>query len=226
MSDGNERRRNVFFDLDGTLHQQDLFGSFIRYLIRSLPANLLLLIPLLPIVGLGLLINGRSARWPMSLMLWAITAGHAQGELNWLMERFVADMKNRLVPFPLVQGRLAEYLGDENTTVWLVTGSPQPLVEAIYGDSFFLPRVNLIASQIAYRSGGWTIEMRCLGREKVNQLEQRLGKPLALYSGYSDREQDDPVMSLCVHRWRIDPQGDMKALTDDDISGAKRSSRP
>ncbi len=25
-------RRVVFFDLDGTLHQQDMFGSFLRYL--------------------------------------------------------------------------------------------------------------------------------------------------------------------------------------------------
>ncbi|GKX55185.1 phosphatidylglycerophosphatase C [Leminorella grimontii] len=226
MSDGNAKPRHVFFDLDGTLHQQDLFGSFIRYLVRSLPANLLLLVPLLPIVGLGLLVNGRSAGWPVSLMLWAMTAGHAQGKLNWLMERFVTDIKSQLIPFPQVLERLAEYLDDENTTVWLVTGSPQPLVEAVYEDAFFLPRVNLVASQIVYRCGGWTISMRCLGREKVKQLEQRLGKPLALYSGYSDSEQDDPVMLHCLHRWRIDPQGNMKALTDDDISGAKRSGRP
>lgn len=226
MSDGNTQRRNVFFDLDGTLHQQDLFGSFIRYLIRSLPANLLLLVPLLPIVGLGLLINGRSARWPVSLMLWAMTAGHAQGKLNRLMECFVEEMKSRLVPFPLVQERLEEYLRDDNTTVWLVTGSPQPLVEAVYESSFFLPRVKLVATQIVYRCGGWTIAMRCLGEEKVRQLEQRLGKPLALYSGYSDSRQDNPVMSLCLHRWRIDPRGNINALSDDDMSGAKRSYEP
>ncbi|MFO5458131.1 hypothetical protein ACLBPO_26535, partial [Klebsiella pneumoniae] len=27
----------MFFDLDGTLHQQDMFGSFLRYLLRHLP---------------------------------------------------------------------------------------------------------------------------------------------------------------------------------------------
>ncbi|MFO5535328.1 hypothetical protein ACLBO4_29840, partial [Klebsiella pneumoniae] len=32
----------MFFDLDGTLHQQDMFGSFLRYLLRHLPLNLLL----------------------------------------------------------------------------------------------------------------------------------------------------------------------------------------
>ena len=30
-------RRVVFFDLDGTLHQQDMFGSFLRYLLRHRP---------------------------------------------------------------------------------------------------------------------------------------------------------------------------------------------
>ncbi|STL19639.1 HAD hydrolase YfhB [Escherichia coli] len=31
-----------FFDLDGTLHQQDMFGSFLRYLLRRQPLNALL----------------------------------------------------------------------------------------------------------------------------------------------------------------------------------------
>ena len=38
----HSERRVVFFDLDGTLHQQDMFGSFLRYLLRHLPLNLLL----------------------------------------------------------------------------------------------------------------------------------------------------------------------------------------
>lgn len=50
--------RVVFFDLDGTLHQQDMFGSFLRFLLRHLPLNLLLVIPLLPVIGLGLLAGG------------------------------------------------------------------------------------------------------------------------------------------------------------------------
>ncbi len=46
-------RRVVFFDLDGTLHQQDLFGAFIRYLLRRLPLNALLVLPLLPVTTLA-----------------------------------------------------------------------------------------------------------------------------------------------------------------------------
>lgn len=49
-------RRVVFFDLDGTLHQQDMFGSFLRYLLRRQPLNALLVLPLLPIIAIALLI--------------------------------------------------------------------------------------------------------------------------------------------------------------------------
>ena len=56
-------RRVVFFDLDGTLHQQDMFGSFLRYLLRRQPLNALLVLPLLPIIAIALLIKGRAAGW-------------------------------------------------------------------------------------------------------------------------------------------------------------------
>ncbi|MBK5144894.1 acid phosphatase AphA [Budviciaceae bacterium BWR-B9] len=212
MSDNQSQQRNVFFDLDGTLHQQDLFGSFLRYMIRRLPANLIILIPLLPVIILGLLINGRNSRWPMSLMLWAVTAGQNESRLKWLEQQFIQNFRQSVVPFPVVQGRLAEYLNDENTQVWLLTGSPQRLVEEAYVDSFFLGKVNLVGSQIARRYGGWVIDMRCLGKQKVVELEQRLGKPLSLYSGYSDSIQDDPVLACCQHRWRVDMQGNLKEL--------------
>ncbi|ELP08453.1 hypothetical protein SEEE5646_02248, partial [Salmonella enterica subsp. enterica serovar Enteritidis str. 50-5646] len=54
----------------------------------------------------------------------------------------------------------------------------------VYFDTPWLPRVNLIASQMARRYGGWVLTVRCLGHEKVAQLERKIGTPLRLYSGY------------------------------------------
>ncbi len=213
MPTNKQHQRTVFFDLDGTLHQQDLFGRFLRHLVKSLPLNLLLVIPLLPLIGIGLLVGGRSCRWPVSLLLWAMTAGQNEARLKWLEAQFVEDFKQQVVPFPQVQQRLAEYIDDENTQVWLLTGSPQRLVEQVYADSFFLNKVNLIGSQVTRAYGGWIITMRCLSKEKVNQLELRLGKPLVLYSGYSDSIQDDPVLSRCQYAWRVDADGNLSPLT-------------
>lgn len=206
------RRRVVFFDLDGTLHQQDLFGSFLRYLVRRSLPNALLVLLLSPAIVLGLLMKGRAARWPMSLLLWGATFGHSEASLRAREAHFVACFRGRVTEFPSVHQRLTQYLACTDADVWLITGSPQSLVEQVYVDALWLPRVNLIASQMARRYGGWVLTLRCLGHEKVVQLEKKLGAPLQLYSGYSDSNQDNPLLAFCEHRWRVTPQGELQQL--------------
>ncbi|MGE1069297.1 phosphatidylglycerophosphatase C [Pantoea agglomerans] len=206
------QRRVVFFDLDGTLHQQDMFGTFMRYLLRRRPLNLLLVVPLLPVVGIGLLFKGRAARWPMSLLLWSITFGRSERTLLQLEAEFAQWFRLRVKAFPVVQQRLTDYLGSDDADVWLITGSPQSLVEQVYYDSAFLPRVKLIASQMQRGWGGRVLAMRCLGHEKVAQLEEKIGTPLQLYSGYSDSKQDNPLLFFCQHRWRVTSAGELQQL--------------
>ena len=106
----NNERRVVFFDLDGTLHQQDMFGSFLRYLLRRQPLNVLLVIPLLPVILGALAIKGRAARWPMSLLLWGCTFGHSEARLAQLQKDFVAWFRGQVITFPVVHERLTAYL--------------------------------------------------------------------------------------------------------------------
>jgi phosphatidylglycerophosphatase C len=204
--------RVVFFDLDGTLHQQDMFGRFLRFLIWHMPQNLLLVIPLLPVIAFGLIVQGRATRWPISLLLWAITFGHRESRLNALERQFVQVFKRDVVPFPVVLGRLKEYLGSQTAEVWLITGSPQRLVEQVYADEPFIHQVRMIGSRMVRRNGGWVMPLRCLGQEKVVQLEMQLGKPLKLFSGYSDSQQDNPLLAFCEHRFRVSPTGELQQL--------------
>ena len=205
-------RRVVFFDLDGTLHQQDLFGAFIRYLLRRLPLNALLVLPLLPFIGIAMLIKGRAARWPMSVLLWGCTFGRREATLNALEASFIIWFRATVTPFPRVQARLDSYLQHQDADVWLITGSPQTLVERVYADAPWMARVNLIGSQMRRACGGRVLSVRCLGHEKVAQLELRLGAPLRLYSGYSDSKQDNPLLFFCEHRWRVTPHGELEQL--------------
>lgn len=189
-----------------------MFGSFLRYLLRRQPLNALLVLPLLPIIAIALLIKGRAARWPMSLLLWGCTFGHNEARLQALQADFVRWFRDNVTAFPLVQERLTTYLLSSDADIWLITGSPQPLVEAVYFDTPWLPRVNLIASQIQRGYGGWVLTMRCLGHEKVAQLERKIGTPLRLYSGYSDSNQDNPLLYFCQHRWRVTSRGELQQL--------------
>jgi len=204
-------QRVVFFDLDGTLHQQDMFGSFLRYLLRHLPLNLLLVICLLPVATAGLILQGRATRWPMSLLLWGMTFGRSERHLQQLEKDFTRQFRANVTPFPLVQQRLHDYLLD-GAEVWLVTGSPLTLVEQVYGDSPWLPQVKKIGSQMSRAFGGRVLTLRCLSDEKVVQLEQHLGKPLQFYSGYSDSLLDDVVLQFCQHRFRVTADGQLQAL--------------
>ena len=205
-------RRIVFFDLDGTLHQQDMFGCFLRYMLRHLPLNAVLVLPVLPLVIVGLLVKGRAARWPMSVLLWAITFGHGERRLASLQDRFFYWFRQRVTEFPIVLNRLNEYLAGDDTQVWLITGSPEPLVRGVYADAPFLPQVKLIGSRITRRYGGWVLTLRCLGHEKVAQLERELGTPLKLFSGYSDSLHDSPLLYFCEHRWRVTRRGELTPL--------------
>jgi len=207
-----EDRRVVFFDLDGTLHQQDMLGSFLRFLLWKMPQNLLLVVPMLPIIAAGLIVAGRAARWPMSLLLWSITFGHREKHLKALELDFVARFRKKVVAFPVVQKRLRDYLADGDADVWLITGSPEHLVQQVYHASPFLQQVNLIGSRIDRKRGGWVLSLRCLGEEKVVQLQQRLGAPLKLYSGYSDSKQDNPLLFFCEHHFRVSKSGELQQL--------------
>nr|WP_314422783.1 phosphatidylglycerophosphatase C [uncultured Erwinia sp.] len=208
----SQERRVIFFDLDGTLHQQDMFGTYMRWMLRRQPLNLLLVLPLLPVVAAGLLLRGRAARWPMSLLLWSITFGHSEQRLLQREKEFARWFRQRVKAFPVVQQRLTDYLNSDNADVWLITGSPQPLVEQVYFDSAFLPKVKLIASQMSRARGGRVLALRCLGHEKVAQLEEQIGTPLQLYSGYSDSNQDNPLLFFCQHRFRVTPVGELQQL--------------
>ncbi len=135
-----------------------------------------------------------------------------EATLKALERQFIEVFRQKVTAFPVVQMRLRQYLEEHDAEVWLITGSPERLVEQVYRDSAFLPRVRLIGSRITRRCGGWVLTLRCLGAQKVVQLEQRLGAPLKLYSGYSDSKQDNPLLFFCEHRWRVSKQGELQQL--------------
>lgn len=102
----------------------------------------------------------------MSLLLWGCTFGHSETRLQAHQADFVRWFRANVTAFPVVQERLTTYLLSSDADIWLITGSPQSLVEQVYFDTPWLPRVNLIASQMARRYGGWVLTVRCLGHEK------------------------------------------------------------
>lgn len=63
------------------------------------------------------------------------TFGHSEARLQTLQADFVRWFRDNVTAFPLVQERLTTYLLSSDADIWLITGSPQPLVEAVYFDT-------------------------------------------------------------------------------------------
>lgn len=141
-------RRIVFFDLDGTLHREDLFGEFMFFLLRRQPLNALLLLVVLPLAAAGFLLQGRAVRWPVSLLLWSLTFGRRQSRLLALEQQFTLAFRERATIFEQVQARLEDYARQEDVDIWLITGSPESLVRKVYGQAPWFASVNLIGSKI------------------------------------------------------------------------------
>lgn len=139
------------------------------------------------------------------------TFGHSEARLQTLQADFVRWFRDNVTAFPLVQERLTTYLLSSDADIWLITGFRSRWLKRFISIRP-LPRVNLIASQIQRGYGGWVLTMRCLGHEKVAQLERKIGTPLRLYSGYSDSNQDNPLLYFCQHRWRVTPRGELQQL--------------
>ncbi len=104
----------------------------------------------------------------MSLLLWGC-AGHDQARLQALPADFVRWFRDNVTAFPLVQERLTTYLLSSDADI-IHTGSPQPLVKRFIWITI-AARVHRQPNHRGY--GGWVLTMRCLGHEKVAQLERK-----------------------------------------------------
>ncbi len=110
------------FDLDGTLHQQDMFGSFTLFT-ASPTAECVTCSAVVADHSHCVIDKGRAARWPMSLLLWGCTFGHNEARLQALQADFVRGFRDNVTAFPLVQERLTTYLLSSDADIWLITGS-------------------------------------------------------------------------------------------------------
>ena len=63
----------------------------------------------------------------------------------------------------------------------------------------------MMGRRLVRRHGGGVLTLSCFGQDNVVQLDKVLGKPLKLYSVYSDSELDNSLLSFCVHRFGVSP---------------------
>jgi phosphoserine phosphatase len=65
---------------------------------------------------------------------------HSEARLKQLEQDFAHWFRGHVPRFPVVQARLTSYLDANDADIWLITGSPQTLVEQVYFDTLATAR--------------------------------------------------------------------------------------
>lgn len=197
--------KNVFFDIDGTLHEGDMFVDYIRFLASRNRLKAVLLLPwLIP----ALLLYGFNPdrRWSLNLLLWPLTVLTSAARLKRLDDKFVDRFRRDLRPIDETRGALYRHL-HEGDCVYLVSGSPEHLVSAVYADIVGRKDVHLIGSRMARSAGALLLTERCVCAEKPRMVERLAGRPVSFDVGYTDSEMDFPMLQLCKLKYRVGRDG-------------------
>ncbi|OOH89355.1 hypothetical protein BMT54_06700 [Pasteurellaceae bacterium 15-036681] len=197
------RHQNIFFDLDGTLHKEDIFFSFILFLAKKRIFNTLILFPLL-LQAVVLHLIFAKGKIGINLALFCLTLGTNQTKQKQFFTEFTQQFK--LTPFPKVMAELQQHLSQQKQ-IFLISGSPEPLIKPLYSELLTHRGVKLIGSQITHKSYAMRLSEHCYAENKVKMLDRFFPKTNGFEIGYSDSLSDKPIFERCRKVVLIDKNG-------------------
>jgi len=197
----------LFFDLDGTLHRGDMLASYVVHVAVRNPIRTALLLPWL-LVGSALNTLRPADAWSLNCILVPLTWLSSEARRARVDAEFVASFQRRLRPHPRVMARLEEHLAD-GSAVFIVSGSPEPLIRAAYPELAARSGVHLVGSTMRRGPRATYLLDRCIGEGKLRMLEQRFGRGIRFECGYSDSASDAPVLALCRRAFRVTRRGEL-----------------
>lgn len=195
--------KHIFFDLDGTLHKEDIEFAFMRFLFRKRILNLLIFLPVYPLASM-IYAFFPTARWSLNILNFLITFGCSTSQ----MEKYLVDFKDyfSLTPLPQVQQALHQHLAQQDQ-IWIISGSPVELISHFYADLLQQPNVHLIGSSLVHQYGAILLKERCLAENKVKMLDERVQPAIQFDVGYSDSMTDLPMFKRCKKAMLITQEG-------------------
>lgn len=203
----DQNNNNVFFDLDGTLHQGDLYYEFILYAICHNKFKVMVCLPVILLGLIGYAIKP-TTKWGLNLILFVVFFAKSDDDIkamaDTVAQRF--DINNRSYQdVAVILDRYIE-LGCE---IYLISGSPDFLICRIYDKVLRHHNVHLIATTMQFRYGSFCIDERCIARHKLVMLDKACGQAVYFAEGYSDSHLDMPVLKRCKVAYRVHRDGTM-----------------
>lgn len=193
---------NVFFDIDGTLHKEDIFFEFIKYSIFKKKIRVLLLLPIFLLSFIIYLLNKRS-KIGINMILYALFFGAKNKEV--FISQFCQQVrisKNEKI-FNILNSHIAN-----GNIVFLISGTPEIFINYIYFDILEHKNVILIGSEISFGLNSMYLVNRCFFKKKLELLDQKTKTTVYFLEGYTDSKFDIPILERCSCKFFVLKNGD------------------
>ena len=198
----------VFFDIDGTLHKEDIFLEFLKFSLRKNLLNSILFFPILFTSSICYVINPRS-KFPLNIILYFIFLGSSKKRIDYLINSFSKSFLSNFTQFKNIVDILELHLENENHIV-LISGSPTEFIKKIYGDLYNNKNITVIGSETKKSLLSFFLKERCIYKNKRKMLEKKFQKKINFSHGYSDSLSDIPILELCKEAFIIQKDGSTK----------------
>lgn len=200
--------KHIFFDLDGTLHQEDTGALFIKYLLKRRVINLIIFFPCL-LISLGIYYLFPTKRTSLNLILLFTTLGSTRKQYHQYIDGFC----KQFLPTPItkVYQVFEEHLAQKDN-IFIISGSPLIIIEKLYPTWFKHPCIHIIGSLLTYRFGSLWLTEYCLAKNKIKMLDERFHPTIQFEMGYSDSMTDLPLFLRCKHAFKITKGGELQKL--------------
>lgn len=206
----------VFFDIDGTLHKEDIFLEFIKFSMKERLLNFVIFLPIIFISFLIYLSNTRG-KFGLNLILFFLFVGISESKLDTLTETFCRSFSLKMTPFDNALRQL-EYHKMNGDKVIFISGTPVEFIKKIYPSFFNTTNFQVIGSITRRKFGSFYLDERCIYNNKKTMLKTQFNTILNFSHGYSDSLSDLPILTLCDKAYLVNKDG---SITSFDTESAK-----
>ena len=209
----------VFFDIDGTLHKEDIFLEFIKCSIKERLLNFVIFLPIIFISFLIYLVNTKG-KFGLNLILFFLFLGISESQLGTLTEKFCKSFSLKMTPFDNALKQL-EFHKANGDQVIFISGTPVEFIKQIYPSFFNTTNFEVIGSITRRNFGSFYLDERCIYKNKKKMLNNRFNAVLNFSYGYSDSLSDLPILTLCDKAYLVDKDGSMTSFDPEAAKNAK-----
>ena len=196
----------IFFDLDGTLHQQDMLEAYLKFMIRIRPVWTVLSFPILLGCFLFYLLFSKKT-WGLNPLFFIIHFGLFRKKQAHLVQAFKTEFLDEVQPVNSMLKQLKQHIQAGDYVV-IISGSLQSLIETVYPQLTKHKKIKVIGSQTQHFLGSTILTSRCSGRNKLKLLDEQFApQKIKFEVGYTDSLADLPVLKRCKWAYLVNENG-------------------